>query len=810
MLGYFLVFIRGKLFAIPLKLGMFHSAGTHGKLGIALSRPLNQHGGKLVHAVIQFTFVLYLLGALRERLVKYRATLFGNIGHSILQACIHADGPPAFRMVPSHTPQGQVRSCPGGPIPPSLPSLPVWPTLPPGGLEKTDARRTDTLTCVPVIIGVSRRRIAVKNFPACIRNVALLGQTRKNGAVSMNASSATLTIAISEDGLTASLADPITFPPARFSPATVRYALAQAGVQVEPEPGALDRLCTSVVNGQAAGGYVLVRGTPPQPARDAVFTPEGDLRYPVFPGSRVGHLTPGTSALPGISVTGDPLSPPGPATGTPIILPDNSYCHYDRVTGEIRAERYGLMVREACRLFLRPLIAVSEDGMRAEATLYRHDHRGKPVSADRLAEALRTQGIVAPLHRSAFAAAMQRLIESGEDNCTAPVAFGKRPVHGKNGWFEQYVQDDRSAVGQLGADGTMNYRERGIIRSVPADVRIGKLHAPTRGNAGKTVLGALVPPREGTVLHITTGENVVATETGSEFLSQSAGMIFFAKNTLSVTEVFTTQGNVDMSTGNLKLERGSVHVRGAVLSGFGVSCPRNILVEDTVESATISAGGHVEVRGGIVMDREGTISAGGSVSAIYAKGATIEAGEDVVISHALDNCTVFAGRDVLATAGRGRITGSTVRCAGSVSANEVGSELGVATTILLGLEPPASVHLPRKRELESMLNKIRATLGAGNPRAILAATPPTRKSAVARLLRTRLAAEVELENLAKAMEQEKEALRQGPRSELLVYRTIHPGVVIQSMGVVMRITTAMEHSRIFYCPDERKIISTSL
>ena len=160
------------------------------------------------------------------------------------------------------------------------------------------------------------------------------------------------------------------------------------------------------------------------------------------------------------------------------------------------------------------------------------------------------------------------------------------------------------------------------------------------------------------------------------------------------------------------------------LAGFSVTSPGNIVVNDVVESAILDAGGDIEIKGGILMDKGGKITSKGGVSALFAKNATIQAQGDVNIAHEINNCIVFAGRKVLATRGRGKIIGSTIRCGKGLEANELGSSLGIETNIFLGIERKSlEKELTKKKELQAVLHKIYAVLGTGSPKAILCNAP---------------------------------------------------------------------------------------
>ncbi len=627
----------------------------------------------------------------------------------------------------------------------------------------------------------------------------------------MSPRNADISIAISKDELTATIA---AFTPADETGASLTTdmlssVLQRAGVVVSPVQSTIDAALSPEAD-ESIVGMVIAKAIPPKEAVNATIRPLGDLSCPVLPGTPFCEVIKARAASEGKTVTGASIKPAGEMYGKNIIFPEDAHCQLNPDTMEVSATAYGFPVLDKQTLFVRPLIEVDKGCMRVRATIHAKDCKGKTIDAVRLGTELKNMGILSQLDANALAKAVKLAASTGAAIPNVVIARGLDPINGKDGWFELYIKDERSDVGIMDEDGTVDFRSRGVIRSVTANAKLGRVHAPTRGIPGRDVFGKVIPAHDGAVHRMSIGENVMATEEGSEFVSLIEGMVFYAQNILSVTEVFATRGDVNMSTGNLMLEKGSVLVSGSVLSGFVVECPRNVLVSDTVESATIKAGGDVEVRGGIIMDRGGRIVTDGSISAMFAKGATIEAQGSVCIAHEMSNCIVYAGSDIVVTKGRGKIVGSTIRCGGSIIANEIGSDLGVATTIFLGLEQETTDFSQRKKELNALLQKVYASLGTGDPRSILQGTPAAKKQTVAQLLKMRLGAERELREIEEEIRKERDAMRQAITSRLKVNRVIHPGTVIHSYGLMYRVMTPLEYSTIYYSPEEERIVVGSL
>ncbi|NDE75016.1 MAG: DUF342 domain-containing protein [Proteobacteria bacterium] len=169
---------------------------------------------------------------------------------------------------------------------------------------------------------------------------------------------------------------------------------------------------------------------------------------------------------------------------------------------------------------------------------------------------------------------------------------------------------------------------------------------------------------------------------------------------VSVLPLTSISGNVDFSTGNVRVE-GDVSISGTITTDFVVEATGNITVLGAIEGATVIAGGSVTINGGFVGQERGTITAGGSVTARFMEHATVHAGGPVVVGFEIRQCTVISEASVSVGGGRGpgRITGGLVRAKHSVDAAEVGAENGVSTKVQAGwgkeLDAEVSeIHVP--------------------------------------------------------------------------------------------------------------------
>lgn len=427
------------------------------------------------------------------------------------------------------------------------------------------------------------------------------------------------------------------------------------------------------------------------------------------------------------------------------------------------------------------------------------------MSAARLLGLVREAGVAIPIDQQALSALAER-INASEDVSGEIVARGRAPVPGTDGRVEFFFEG-REAVGTELEDGRIDFQERGAIASAAAGDLLARVHPPGRGQAGVDVRGATLPARDGNRASLRRGKNVDPSEDGLEFRAAIAGRILLDHDHLSVSEVYSV-ADVDLSTGNLRIENGSIRVAGTIRSGFEVRAPEDIEVEKTIESARVEAGRDVNVGRGIIMKEgdDGRVVAGRNVTARFAQSARIEAGQDIVVDNDLTRCNLVAGGRVLATAGKGRILGGRIEACGGVEANEIGSDSGTRTEIVIGAPDDAMTPLQSERdEMQALVHKIDQAIGTGEPREILERTAPERRPAVVALIQKRAVATRRIEELDPQLATLIRTRAQRIRARIKVRLQIHPGTVIAFGKVEMHVKRPISNSQVFFDAEKREI-----
>lgn len=555
----------------------------------------------------------------------------------------------------------------------------------------------------------------------------------------------------------------------------------------------------------------LVRGQYPQDAEDGQIITDADLNFPVLPEMEFGKLSNAIPATSGTNLAGEDIPAKDTHTPKPISLAeaDDRNCTLDQKSGKLISSIYGLVKIQDQQVMVVPLIKVSADMMKVSTKLYARDCFGNRYDLSDLEPALEKMGISRSLQHVSGQTAIKIARETNVAQ-EAIIVVGTEPVPGRDGYFEYANEEQTScSIGTTSENDRVDFKDRGVHPMVnPGDI-IGKIHPPVEGKAGEDVYGRLTPPPGGNPLEIKTEAHVAPLSDGITYKATATGIVHFQDNTLGVKDVLETKGDVDYSTGNIKLEKGSVHVNGSIREGFTVEAPAHVVVTDSIEGAHVSSGGDVEVKGGLVMSGKGVVKAEGVITAQFASNARIECGDEIIIKHEMSNCLIRCKGPVSALGGKGIIQGGVISSEVGIEANEIGSEIGVKTVVGISAKQKINKKLLKERDnLRARLMKINSAVGQGDSESILKITPIAKKEQMKQILMLRGRIKLKLKEIRKQLSNElKDYYKSLELLSIRVHRKIHPGVEIKIGGKTVQISNPTPRMKFRFDADERTIIA---
>ncbi len=151
-----------------------------------------------------------------------------------------------------------------------------------------------------------------------------------------------------------------------------------------------------------------------------------------------------------------------------------------------------------------------------------------------------------------------------------------------------------------------------------------------------------------------------------------------------VSSVYQVKG-VNVSTGNINYD-GSIEIAGNVDENFEVKAGGNVVVNGSVEGATIIAGGNIIIAKGMNGMGKGYLRARGDIIVKFLENSRVVSG-GYVETEAILHCTVSSGSDVKVDGRRGIILGGRVQAANAIIAKTIGASMSTATTLEVGVEP---------------------------------------------------------------------------------------------------------------------------
>ena len=265
------------------------------------------------------------------------------------------------------------------------------------------------------------------------------------------------------------------------------------------------------------------------------------------------------------------------------------------------------------------------------------------------------------------------------------IAEATLQVEGSDAQITYFFNTDLTQKPKVNEDGSVDFHHLDVISSVTAGSVLAELTPAVQGKPGIDVCGGLLRPTKVKQRILRVGKNIRLSEDGLKAYSEVDGHATLEGDQIFVSNMYEVPANVDTSTGDIDYE-GNVLVHGNVMAGYSIKAKGDIVVEGVVEGAMLCAGGHIILKRGIQgMDR-GVLKADGNVISKFIESATVEAG-GYVTADAIMHSNISAKGDITVEGKKGYITGGTIRSGTQVIAKTIGSSMGTATSIEVGIEP---------------------------------------------------------------------------------------------------------------------------
>jgi len=287
------------------------------------------------------------------------------------------------------------------------------------------------------------------------------------------------------------------------------------------------------------------------------------------------------------------------------------------------------------------------------------------------------------------------------------VAEGIRPSEGVAPKVE--LKFDLSGKPKEDAQGKIDYREISRIVSVEAGQVLAIKHKMKAPVHGITVTGKPVNVQPIQDIPITVGSGVEKLEQEHEIVYKAkvSGTLKYQNNVLSVLPVLDIPEDVDFKVGNIHFQ-GDVKVGRDILSDFVVESSGSVIVWGSVIAARIQALGNVEVRAGIIGKSRGEVVAGGDITANFVENASLSAGGDIQVRNGLIGSRCHCRGTFSITQKKSRIIETEVIAGRGIDVGIAGSQYSANTRLITGIHiEKEDEYLRTKAQVEELLKEAR-------------------------------------------------------------------------------------------------------
>ncbi|MCK8826350.1 FapA family protein [Natroniella acetigena] len=392
------------------------------------------------------------------------------------------------------------------------------------------------------------------------------------------------------------------------------------------------------------------------------------------------------------------------------------------------------------------------------------------------------------------------------------IAVGEGPIPGEDGRIELKFDLDqkKNKVVKL-SDGSVDFYNLNRIINVEQGEIIATKIPTVEGKPGQKVTGDEIPPAPVEKVELPQGENVKVSQDGLTLITEIDGQVVQRKGTLNVLEVYTVEGDVDLTTGNINF-KGNVVVNGNVRDNMEIKAEGNIQVKGSVYSAKLEAEDQIIVQQGFIGRNKGLLKAEGNIIVQFIETGIIEGGGNLIVKNAIMHSKIDVEQKIIVTEKKGLIVGGEVRAAQEIEANIIGSALDTSTKVRVGVSPELRDEFKAKEQLyfkkKKKLNEVIKAIFVLKKKQNTSKLSDKKQKLLRQLTRAKYTVATDFEELLAEREELLKKLDQEKEGVIKVKNTIYPGVVITLGTNTLRINK--DKTNIKYYLTDGEIKTTSL
>ncbi|MDB5038327.1 MAG: hypothetical protein JWQ35_1855 [Bacteriovoracaceae bacterium] len=346
------------------------------------------------------------------------------------------------------------------------------------------------------------------------------------------------------------------------------------------------------------------------------------------------------------------------------------------------AKAPGFAFVDSGRLVVRSTVRIAPDKMSAKVSIYPTKNPRFPLREDKIFTMLTAAGVKNGIKPEVIREAISKALTLGELSIDLEVAEGVKPTRGPAGSFV-LAMDAGSTVGEVRADGSVDFKDRNIFLSVKKGQLLLIKRPPGAGEEGFNVVGEKLPSILGVDQRMEALQGVEVSKTGLEYRAMIDGIVELKSKSVRVIAGLLIPTDVSFKTGHIEAGSADVIIKGSVLADFRVESKGEINVDNVAEACTIIGGGDVNIRGGVIGRDRGYVKSAKNMETIYiTAGATVEVLGNLTVGTEVMNSQVRVTGLLTCNEGAGTIFGGEIWAYGGMKVKTLGSPGSETQTIV--------------------------------------------------------------------------------------------------------------------------------
>ena len=266
------------------------------------------------------------------------------------------------------------------------------------------------------------------------------------------------------------------------------------------------------------------------------------------------------------------------------------------------------------------------------------------------------------------------------------VAKGREPEEGREGYYEfLFDAENDHKHPKILEDGSADYQSMSVLDNVEEGAILAIYHPAESGEPGTDVGGKPIDNKAVKDLPALKCVGCNNKNDPNVYVAEREGKVEYDDGKLSVVNVYSISGDVDLVTGKVEFF-GDLVITGNVAAGVVIRAGKTLTIMGTVECANIFAGGDIILKRGVQGNNKGRVVSRGNIFTDFAEHCTLEAAGDVT-ANVLLNSEVKAGGKIILTGKKGCILGGHAHATHGIVATDIGNDVELPTAIHTGVNP---------------------------------------------------------------------------------------------------------------------------